>query len=172
MKEIFCTAKAKTNTGKNVFLGLLGSSMLLVMAAIMAPKFTGIIWTVAFSFVVATIYVYNRFVGSEYRYAITLDGGVPSFTVLLQVGKTGKIQARLDLDSIAEVRSMSGKEYRAYKSDKGIIRYPYFPTMFPETVYFVAIRSEHENADIFIEASEEFAEALASYAVGYTSNDT
>ena len=119
----------------------------------------------------ATIYVYNRYVGSEYQYAITNDGGIPTFTVGLRVGNTAKILARIDLDSITELRRMSGKEYRAYKCEKGVMKYPYFPTMRGDEVYLVAMRSEYEKSDVFIEPSSEFAEALASYTVGCVSSE-
>ena len=162
VKEMVYTAKPKNKTAKSVFMGLLGTSMLFVLAAMMSPKYTGIIWMVALGFITATIYVYNRFVGSEYCYAINNDGGRPSFTVSMQMGKTVRTLARVDLSSIAEVKKMSRAEYRAHKCDKGVMKYPYFPTMFADEVYLVAIRSEYEQADILIEADAEFITALES----------
>jgi hypothetical protein len=165
VNEIVYTAKSQNKTSKSVFLGLLGTSMILVLLAMMLPKYTGIVWMVALGFITATIYVYNRFVGSEYRYAINNDGGRPSFTVGMQVGKTSRTMARVDLSSIVEVKRMSRAEYRSHKCDKGVMKYPYFPTMFAEEVYLVVIRSEYEQADIFIEAAAEFISALESYVV-------
>lgn len=158
-------AKPKNKTAKSVFLGLLGTSMIFVLLALLTPKYSGLIWIVALGFITATIYIYNRFVGSEYRYAITNDGGRPSFTVGMQMGNTARVMARLDLSSIVEVRGMNRDEYRSYKSDKGVVKYPYYPTMVFDEVYLVAIRSEYENADIFIEADAEFISALRSHVV-------
>ena len=163
--EMICTARSKNKGSKSVFLGLLGSTMLLVLIAYIVPKFKGIVWLFVLGFATATIYVYNRYVGSEYIYAITNDGGIPTFTLGMKLGNTTKTMARLDLDSITEVRRMNCKEYHAYKCEKGVVKYPYFPTMFADDLYLVSIRSEYENADIFIEASEEFASALDSYVV-------
>ena len=160
--EIFYTAKSGNKIAKCVMLGLLGTSFLLVVAACISPKLTGIIWAVALIFITATIYVYNRYVASEYRYGITNDGGVPTFTVSMQLGKTSRVMARINLSSITEVRKMSREEYRAYKPERGVLKFPYFPTMFAECVYLVSSRSEYETADIVIEADEAFAEALRS----------
>ena len=158
-------AKPKNKTGKSVFLGLLGTSMILALTANFIQKYSGIVWVFALGFITATIYVYNRFVGSEYRYTINNDGGRPSFAVGMQVGKTARTMARVDLSSIKELRRMSRDEYRTYKCDKGVVKYPYFPTMFAEEVYLVAVRSEYEQADIFIEADAEFISALESYVI-------
>ena len=164
VNEMICSAKSKNNASKYVLLGLGGTSMLLVAAAMMTPRFSGLVWSVAFIFIVSSIYVYTRYVGSEYSYGIIDGAGRPSFTVALKVGKTERTLARLDLDAIKEVRRLTGKEYRAYKCEKGVIKYTYFPTMFPGEVYLVSIRSGYENADVFVEVDERFAEALSSYS--------
>lgn len=162
-EEMICYAKSKNNASRHVLLGLLGSSLLSVLAAMLTPKYSGLVWMVAFSFIVASIYVYNRYVGAEYCYGIVEGPGRASFTVGMKVGKTSRTMARLDLDAITEVRKMTGKEYRAHKCEKGVMKYPYFPTMFPSEVYLVSVRSEYEKADVFIEANEEFAAALGVY---------
>lgn len=154
------TARSKNKSARSVLFGLFASSLIFVLAAILSPKYSGIIWFVALIFITASIYVYNRYVGSEYYYEISDCGGRPSFIINMKVGNTSKTMARIDLDTITEVRKLTGKEYRKYKCEKGVLKYPYFPTMFSEEVYLVSVRSEHENADLFIEADEEFASAL------------
>ena len=164
LEEMTCSAKTKNNVSKCVFLGLMGTAMLLVLAAMITPKYSGLVWFFAFCFIVASIYVYNRYFGAEYCYGIVEGVGRPSFTVGMKVGKTSRTMARLDLDAITEVRKMTGKEYRAYKCEKGIMKYPYFPTMRPEYVYLVSVRSDYEKTDVFVEIDERFAEALGAYS--------
>lgn len=164
VNEMICHAKSKNNASKYVLLGLGGTSLLFVLAAMMTPRFSGLVWSVAFIFIVSSIYVYTRYVGSEYTYGIIDGAGRPSFTVGMKVGKTEKTLARLDLDAITEVKKLTGKEYRAYKCEKGVLKYTYFPTMFPAEVYLVSIRSNYEQADVFVEVDERFAEALSSYS--------
>ena len=163
--EIIYYAKPKNKKSKSVFSALLVTSIILALIANFTQKYSGIIWVFALAFITVTIYVYNRFVGSEYCYAINNDGGIPSFTVGMRAAKTSRTMARVDLSSITEVRRMSRDEYRAHKCEKGVVKYPYFPTMFSDEVYLVAVRSEYEKADIFIEADVEFISALESYVV-------
>lgn len=160
--KAFYSAKSKNATAKSVFLGLLGTSMLLALAAIISPVFSGVIWLFALISVTATIYVYNRYVGAEYGYTVSDDYGSRLLIIDMRIGKTVRTMARLELNSLTEVRRMTGKEYREYKCEKGVMKYPYFPTMRPDEVYLVSIRSEHENADIFIEVDENFAAVLLS----------
>ena len=164
INEITCYAKSKNNASRYLLLGLGGTALLFVLAAMLTPKYSGLVWLVAFGFVVAFIYVYTAYVGAEYCYGIVEGVGRPAFTVGMRVGKTARTMARLDLDTITEIRMLTGKEYRAYKCEKGVIKYSYFPTMYPATVYLVSVRSTYENADVFIEADESFIEALSSYS--------
>lgn len=163
--EISYLAKSKNKKAKSVFIALLVTSGIVTFVANFTDKYSGIIWVFALAFITATIYVYNRYVGSEYCYAINNDGGRPSFVVSMKVGKTVRTVARVDLNSIVEIRKMSGEEFRAHKCDKGTVKYPYFPTMFTDEVYLLAIRSEYENSDVFIEADADFISALESYTV-------
>ena len=161
--EMIYFAKAKTNTAKKVLFGLLGTSVLLIVATYLTKKYSGIIWVLALGFITATIYVYNKYVASEYRYEIVNFESKPVFTVSMRVGKTERTMARLDLCDVTEIRKMSRDEYRLHKCDKGVLRYSYFPTMFAKEVYFICVRSEYENADVFIEIDEAFAAKLEFY---------
>lgn len=158
--EMTLSVKSRNNAARYIFLGLIGTAIIFIIAANLGLGLSGILWLIALGFITAAIYVYNGHVAAEYYYEIRNDGGRESFVINMRVGKTSRTLARLDLWAISEVRLMTRKEYRAHKCEKGVIKYPYFPTMFPESVYLVSIRSEYEKADIFIEATEEFAGAL------------
>ena len=162
LNEISVCVKPANKTGKYVFLGLIGTALILACATYLGAPYSGVLWTVALVFITAAIYVYNRHVVSEYYYELRVDGGVESLVISMRVGKTVRTLARLELNALTEVKRLDGKEYRKYKCEKGVYKYSYFPTMFPESVYLVSIRSEHESADLFIEVSEEFARELES----------
>lgn len=155
------SVKAKNDAARSVLFGLLGTSAIFVIAAMYSSMLTGVLWIIALAFITATIYVYNRHVGSEYYYDIGMDGGKESLVVSMRVGKTVKTLARLDISSVTEVRRMTRKEFRSHKCERGVFKYPYFPTMFPTEVYLVSIRSDHEQLDLFLELDEDFAKALS-----------
>ena len=163
INEMTYFAKAKTKTAKYVLFGLLGTAMLLIAATYLAKRYSGIIWVLALGFITATIYVYNKYVASEYRYEIVNCDSKPAFTVSMRVGKTERTMVRLDLCDVTEIRKMSRDEYRSHTCEKGVLKYSYFPTMFAQEVYFVCVRSEYEKADLFIEIDEEFASKLDLY---------
>lgn len=157
--EFSYVAKPKNKVAEKVLIGLLGSALIFVIAANLTPKYSGLVWTVAFAFIVSVIYVYTRYVGAEYCYSV-MEAGALSFVVTQKVGKTVKTMARVDVVSIVDITRMSGKEYKKHKSEKGTVRYFYLPTMCPDNVYLLSLRSYSENADIFIEADESFIIAL------------
>lgn len=160
LNEVSMIAKPANKASRYVFLGLVGTAIILILAVYMGAPFSGIIWTVVFALVIAALYIYNQHVASEFCYELSSYGGIDSFIVSMKVGKTEKTLARLDADAITEVRHLNRKEYRAYKCEKNVYKYTYFPTMFADSLYLVSIRSENENADLFIEATEEFAREL------------
>ena len=157
--EFSYVSKPRNKAAKYVLMGLAGSALIFVVLANLTPKYSGLVWMVAFAFIVASIYVYNRYVGAEFCYSVE-NVDVLSFIVTQRVGKTVRTMARLDVSAIIEVRAMTGEEYRKYKCDKDVAKYSYFPTMFPKTLYLVRVRSHFEKADVFIESNADFALAL------------
>ena len=157
--EFSYTSRPRNKVANYVLLGLGGSAAIFVAAAYLTPKYSGIVWTVAFALIVSVIYVYTRYVGAEFTYSV-MDAGTESFVVTQKVGKTVKTMARIDVSSITEIRRMTGKEYKKYKAARGVVKYCYLPTMCPDEVYLLSMRSIHEDADIFIEADEDFIAAL------------
>ena len=155
LRETVYKPKPTNDSAKRMLIGCSVSALAFVAAANLTPKFSGIVWLVAFCFIVASIYVYNKYVGAEYCYEIA-EYGTPTLIVSLTVGKTSKTMARIDIDSITDIKRMSSEEFRKYKSEKGITKYTYHPTMIPDEVYLLSMRSTYENADIFIEASDAF----------------
>lgn len=157
--ETSYTAKPSNKVAKYVLLGLSGSALIFVIAARISEKLSGLIWLGAFAFIVSALFIYTRYLGVEYCYQIT-NAGVPSLVVSQITGNRSRTMARIDLDSITELRYMTRDEYRAHKCDSAVVKYNYFPTMMPSHLYLISMRSEHERADIFIEADESFASAL------------
>ena len=157
--EFSYSATPRNKVAKYVLLGLLGSAGIFVTAAIITPKYSGLVWMVAFVFVVASIYVYNRYVGAQFCYSVE-NVDTHSLVITQRVGKTVRTMARLDIDSIQDVSYMTYKELRAHKCPKGVVKYYYYPTMHPQGLYLVTVRSRYEVAEVFIEADEAFASAL------------
>lgn len=157
--EFSCSVTPRNKVAKYVLGGLLGSSAIFVTAAILTPKYSGLVWMVAFIFIVASIFVYNRYVGAEFCYSVErLDGHV--LIISQKVGNTVKTMARLDIESIEDVRYLTYKELRAHKCPRDVVKYSYYPTMHPAGLYLVFVRSRYEVAEVLIDVDETFASAL------------
>ena len=159
--ELSIGVRSKNKVAKYVMLGCLGSSLIFYIAGMLATHYRGLIWMGTFICVIATVYFYNRYVGTEYCYSIhNYEDGGAIFVVAMKNGKTVRTMARLDLFAIKEVVKLSGKEYRAHRSERGVLKYSYFPTMCPSDLYLVKVRSHSEKADVFVEINEQIAAVL------------
>lgn len=158
--EISMTVRSQTKASRYLLIGLIGTALMLIGIAFVFIEYSRYAWVLALCFIMMSIYVYNRYVGSEYTYMISVDSGSPTFTVNMRVGKTIKTLARIDVYSINEVRCLSGRDLRRFKSKRGVTKYPYYPTINPDRVYLISTRSADESADLIIEVSDEFAKEL------------
>ena len=59
---------------------------------------------------------------------------------------------------------MSAEEKKSYKPAADVARYFYSPTLSPEKVYLLEVRSSYEKADVFVELTDEQAAMICAYA--------
>ena len=144
----------------------LGSAIIFVAVYMMIEKYRGIVGIGALVFITAAVYIYNRYVCARYSYDVAIDtNGDPIFVIRQTVGKRETTLCRVDISAIRAVKKLTCKEKKAYKSDSGTSVYCYYPTMRPEILYLVEVRCPYENADLFLELTDEHASLLMSYAV-------
>ena len=156
--------EAKNKTGKYVFFACLGSAFIMMAVYMLLDKYQGIAGLAALIFITAAIYIYNRYVSAVYYYDVFLDSADNAvFLIRQMVGKRETTLCRVDLSSIVSVKAMSREDKKAYKPDKDTGRYAYSPTMFPEVIYLLEVRSAYEKADVFVELTEEQAGVLSDY---------
>ena len=81
----------------------------------------------------------------------------------MRKSKTIRITAILVEDGF-EVKYETKKDRRAHKTEKGVRKYVYAPTMFPKENYRLTVKSRYESAEIIIEGTKEFADLLENYS--------
>lgn len=166
IKEFSAHAKSSNKKARYIFFACLGSTIIMTLVYMLAWKFKGLIGLVDTIFITATIYIYNRYMGTEYFYDVTFDHmGAPVFLVRHRIGKRETTMCRIDLDAVVNVEKMPAEKRKSYKPDSGVIKYSYYPTMSPDTLYLMTVRSHTEKADVFIEISDEMADLLLSYSM-------
>lgn len=156
---------AKNNGARTLFFALLGAAAASLAVSYFAPLYKGIIQLLSLLLLVGAVMIYTRYVGAFYLYEVAFDSEeTPIFVVIQVSGKRRSALCRVDLADIADIKQLSSEEYRAYKTELGMKRYNYTPTLHPSEVYLMQVRSRTERADVFLEISEECRKTILSYA--------
>lgn len=165
MNDIYSHAKASNNKAKRLFFIMLLVSAALIAVYVFIDVYKGVIGLAAVVAIVSAVFIYTKYMGAEYFYDLTSDSeGSAVFVVRQTTGKRTSTLCRLDLWSIVNVERLTAKERSTHKTPLGMKKYFYLPTLSPESVLLLTAKSEYENAEIFIEASDEFAAMLKSRA--------
>ncbi len=165
IKDFYAHAKPSNNNAKNIFVGLLGAAAMIMVAYFTAESYKGIIGLFAVVAITAAVLVYTKYIGVEYYYDITSDSnGSPVFVVRQIIGKRQTTLCRVDLHNITKIERISREEKRKHKTEARYKKYSYLPTIAPAYSLLIKLHSESENAEIFIEAPDEFGNLLLSYA--------
>ena len=157
-----------TPTNKNAkvfFIAALCLSLLTLILYFSVEKYKGIVGLFIIFFLTAAILVYTKYISAQYYYDITFDSeGAPIFVVRQITGKRQTTLCRIDLYAIRSVTHLLAEERKKHKAPEGAARYVYTPTLFPDRVCVVYVKSSYEHAELVIECSEEFSSLLLSYA--------
>ena len=165
IREYTLKPEPQNSKARYVFGAILGTAIIVVAVYLLVDKYRSALSVLIGLLIAAAVLIYTLYIASEYRYDITEDvDGVPVFVVRRRVGKNETVTCRVSLSSITDVRVLTAKERRAHKPDEGAAVYSYHPTLFPDRVHLVTVRSDYEKADIFIEATDEFVDLLLGYS--------
>ena len=165
IREHFSRVKSSNTNAQRLFYSLLCVAALLFVVYCTTPLYKGIVGLVCVATITAAVLIYTKYVGVEYFYDITFDSDGRSVFIVRQVtGKRSSTLCRVDLSSIVKVERLDSSAKKAHKTEAGYLKYSYLPTLAPESVLLLKISSRREHAEIFIEASDEFAALLSGYA--------
>ena len=165
IREFAVRPMPKNKKARTLFFVLLGAAAATVIASYFLTSYKGIVQLGSLILLVAAVMIYTRYLGSVYSYEVTFDSDeTPIFVVCQLSGKRRTSLCRVDLADIVEIETLAAEAYRAYKTESGVKRYNYTPTLFPEEVNLMKVRSRTERADVFLELSAECRDMLLSYA--------
>lgn len=164
IREFSVRPVPKNQNARSLFFTLLGAAAASVAASYFLNAYKGLVQLAALILLVAAVMIYTRYVGSSYSYEISHDSeGTPIFVVTQFSGKRGTALCRVSLADVADIKTLTAAEYRAYKPEAGMKRYNYTPTLNPPEVHLMQVRSYREKADVFVELSEEYRSLLLSF---------
>lgn len=144
-------------------IGCMISSFLMFIVYVMIEQYKGLVGLVIIGLMTAGIYIYTRYVSTELLLDITFDGdGTPVLVVRQLTGKRYSTLSRVELHSIAKIEKLEGDALKSHKAEAGYLKYTYTPTLFPEKMYLLVIRSRYEKAEMLLECGDDFAAFLLS----------
>ena len=165
MKELSVRAIPQNKNAKVAFLISFLLSALGFVTYGIVDRYKGIVGLVALMLLVTAILFYTKYISPVFFYDLTLDGDDNSvFVVRRVVGKRQSTFCRVDLADVVSVEHEEREEYKRHKTPAGLLKYVYAPSLFPKEIYRITVKGRYEKAEIIIEASEEFAEAIKEFA--------
>ena len=164
ISEITVSPRPSNNKARHLFFILMILAVTAAAVYLSIPNYKGIIGLVCLVFIVAAIYIYNRYMATKYYYDVMLDAsGTPLFLVRSVVGKRATTLCRVELSSIIGITTITAEERKNHKAPDGFVKYYYAPTMDPDRITLLTVSSRYERAEISIEVSDEFITLLTSY---------
>lgn len=154
----------KNQNARMLFFAFLGGAAATIAVSYFISAYKGIVQLASLILLVAAVTVYTRYLSAVYSYEVTYDSDrTPIFVVCRFSGKRRTSLCRVDIADIAEIETLSAEQYRAYKTEQGIKRYNYTPTLFPPEVNLMRVRGRYEKADVLLEITAECRDVLLSY---------
>ncbi len=165
--EYTYSPRQKNDKPKQLIIALLFAAAAFAVLYIALPSYKGVVGLVALVAITAAVFLYTKYISSEYFYDIILgEDGAPLFVVRQKTGKRESTMCRIELSRVLSLTPMTKEERAAHKTEAGYVRYVYTPTMSPELTYFINVASRYEKAEIIIEADGEFI-AMLERAIAY-----
>ena len=149
--------KTANTKGKRVFLITLLLALALFLSSLLLHSYQSIIQLIALVLLTVALYFYNRYVSTSFVYEITTDAdGVPVFVVSSFQGKRVSTLCRISLWDVTGVVRCTREELRKREKNKEVAIHKLNPTMSPEIITVVSVRSTYEKCDLWLETSEDF----------------
>lgn len=164
ISEFTLRPKAQNKRAPYIIAALLFGAAAFFLLYLVMQVYRGVVGLVSLGFITAAVFIYTKYVAPEYYYDIMVANNTPLFVVRQLTGKRFVTLSRVELGSITAVCKLTSAERRAHKTPQGYMKYSYTPTIGPEVVYMITVVSRYERAEIVIEANDEFAALLLSYA--------
>lgn len=165
IKEFSAHPKPQNKNSKIAFLIAILVSAIVFVTYFLIEKYKGVVGMFGLMTLTTGILIYTKYISPEFYYDITFDSeDNPLFVVRQIIGKRQTTLCRLDLADIVAVKYETAKERRAHKTEKGVRKYVYAPTMFPKETYRITVSGRYEKAEIIIEGTKEFADLLENYS--------
>ena len=133
----------------------------LFVVSTQIERFRGLVAMAALLFLVSALLVYTKYVSVDFYYDIMNDeSGEGLFVVRQTVGRRSITLCRISLSDIVKIEKESREQRKAHKTERGVAKYFYTPTLSPSVSYRIFAKNRHESSEIIVEGSDEFIAML------------
>ena len=148
-----------------VFGIIMAMSLVIVIASESAEKYKGVISLAAVILICAAIYIFVRFLASDYAYILIFDNnGLPNLIVTKTVGKSVTTLFTALITDIQDIKAESPEERKKHRTPSGTKKYNYTVSLIPGTVYRVYTSGKEGKSEILMEFNEAVRERLLEYS--------
>ena len=161
LRDFSVTPKAKNKNAITLMSAFFAISLISLIVTLFLEKYKGVVGLVTFASLITAILVYTKYVSVVFHYDIIAEGvDEPLFVVRQTVGRRNETLCRISLLNVTSIKKETAEERRTHKTPAGVAKYVYTPTLFPSENYRISVFSRKQKAEIIVEISDEFANAL------------
>lgn len=165
IKDFSATPRPKNKNAKILMCVFFAIALISLIIATFVDKYKGVVGMVTLASLTTAILVYTKYVSVVFHYDVMAEGlDEPLFVVRQTVGKREVTLCRIALATITKIEKETAAQRRAHKSESGVAKYVYTPTLAPAESHRIFVFSRYEKAEIIVEISDEFAGMLMSLA--------
>ena len=166
ISEFSVRPKPQNKRAYYYFWAALVAALVIFIVYLIANRYRGLIGLGTIACITIAVFIYTKYIAANYIYDITFDSSSHAvFVVRQQTGKKDTTLTCISLSGITSVTRLSAEERKKHTTPSGMLKYVYTPTISPESVLLITYHSRYEKAEIYIEATDEFATLLESYSV-------
>lgn len=166
IKNFSVTAKPQNNNAKILMWVFFALALICLAVAIFIKQYKGVVGLGTLGFITLAVLVYTKYISVVFHYDIIAEGeDEPLFVVRQTIGKRHSTLCRIALADVQRIERETLKQRREHKSEPGVVKYVYTPTLAPETSIRMSVSSRFERAEIIIEGSDEFIELLKGIVI-------
>ena len=165
IKELSVRPKPQNNNAKILMGAFFTLFAITFVVSMRIERFSGVVATASMFLLVSALLVYTKYVSVSFSYDLVNgenDEGL--FVVRQTVGKRNQTLCRISLKDIAKIEKETRQQRRAHRTERGVMRYSYTPTLSPAVSYRIFVKNRYESSEIVIEGNDEFIELLTRYS--------
>ena len=149
-----------------LFYGVLLMSLLIALISINLPRFSGVVSLVSLVGLCYSLYLYTRFIASNYAYTVSWDSsGDPIFIVTKLTGKKATTMFSIKLKQLKCIEKFTKVNKLSDILSKQSKKYNYTQSYKAKEIYLLKSGEGRDECEVILECTDEVAKRLYEYSL-------